>query len=68
MKTDRRTFIRNAGLIALAGFTGVENLFAISGYKVFPSSKKGLSLSFIPYELQLQHMFTLAKQFEENNT
>ena len=60
MKTDRRTFIRNAGLIALAGFTGVENLFAISGYKGFPSSKKGLSLSFIPYELQLQHMFTIA--------
>ena len=60
MKNNRRTFLRNAGLLALAGFTGVENLFAISGYKVLPSSKKGLSLSFVPYELQLQHIFTLA--------
>ncbi len=60
MKTDRRTFLRNAGLLALSGFTGVENLFAISGYKVLPFLKKGLSLSFVPYELQLQHVFTLA--------
>jgi len=60
MKTDRRTFLRNASLLALAGITGVENLFATSGYKVIPSSKKGLSLSFIPYELQLQHVFTLS--------
>ena len=40
MKTDRRTFLRNAGLLALAGITGVENLFAISGYKVHPLFKK----------------------------
>lgn len=60
MKTDRRNFLRTAGLLTLAGITGVENLFATSGYKVIPSSKKGLSLSFIPYELQLQHVFTLS--------
>lgn len=60
MKTDRRTFLRNAGLLTLAGITGVEKLFATSGYTVYHSSKKGLSLSFLPYELQLQHIFTLA--------
>jgi L-Ala-D/L-Glu epimerase len=60
MKTDRRNFIKSAGLLALAGLTGIENLFATSGYTVIPSSKKGLSLSFLPYELQLQHVFTLA--------
>jgi L-Ala-D/L-Glu epimerase len=60
MKTDRRNFLRTAGLFALAGITGVETLFATSGYKVIPSSKNGLSLSFLPYELQLQHVFTLA--------
>jgi L-alanine-DL-glutamate epimerase-like enolase superfamily enzyme len=60
MKTDRRNFLRTAGLFALAGMTGVETLFAASGKKVIPSSKKGLLLSFLPYELQLQHVFTLA--------
>ncbi len=60
MKTDRRNFLRTAGLLALAGFTGVENLFAASGYKFIPSAKKGLGLSFLPYELQLHHVFTLA--------
>jgi L-Ala-D/L-Glu epimerase len=60
MKTDRRNFIKSAGLLTLAGLTGVENLFATSGYTVIPSSKKGLSLRFLPYELQLQHVFTLA--------
>jgi L-alanine-DL-glutamate epimerase-like enolase superfamily enzyme len=60
MKTDRRNFLRTAGLFALAGMTGVETLFATSGKKVIPSSKGGLSLSFLPYELQLQHVFTLA--------
>jgi L-alanine-DL-glutamate epimerase-like enolase superfamily enzyme len=60
MKTDRRNFLRTAGLFALAGMTGVETLFATSGKTVIPPSKKGLSLSFLPYELQLQHVFTLA--------
>lgn len=60
MKTDRREFIRNAGLMALVGMTGIETLFALSGKGITPASKKGLSLRFIPYELQLQHVFTLA--------
>lgn len=60
MNTDRREFIRNAGLFAFVGMTGIERLFAISGQSVAPASKKGLSLRFLPYELQLHHVFTLA--------
>jgi L-alanine-DL-glutamate epimerase-like enolase superfamily enzyme len=60
MKTSRRTFLRSAGLLAMAGITGVPRLLATSGHKVLPSSKKGLSLNFLPYELQLQNVFTLS--------
>jgi len=60
MKTDRRNFIRTAGLLALAGVTGMETLFAASGKMIAPPSKKGFSLSFLPYDLQLRHVFTLA--------
>ena len=60
MKTDRRNFIRTAGLFALAGVTGLESLFAAYGNDTIRTSKKGLSLRFLPYELQLQHVFTLA--------
>lgn len=60
MNTDRREFIRNAGLFAFVGMTGIERLFAISGQSVAPASKKGLSIRFLPYELQLHHVFTLA--------
>ncbi len=60
MKTDRREFIRDAALLALLGMSGIETLFAASAKGISPASKKGLSLRFIPYELQLQHVFTLA--------
>jgi L-Ala-D/L-Glu epimerase len=60
MKTDRRNFLRTTGLIALVGTTSIETVFAASKKKVVIKSGKGLSLSFLPYELQLQHVFTLA--------
>jgi len=60
MKTNRRNFIQTAGLLALVGITGAESLFAASAKMINPTSKKGLSLSFLPYELQLQHVFTIA--------
>lgn len=60
MKTDRRNFIKNAGLLALASVAGVETLFALTEKKAILASKKGLSLSFLPYELELRHTFTLA--------
>jgi L-alanine-DL-glutamate epimerase-like enolase superfamily enzyme len=47
-------------LFALAGVTGLESLFAAYGNDTIRTSKKGLSLRFLPYELQLQHVFTLA--------
>jgi L-Ala-D/L-Glu epimerase len=67
MKTDRRNFIRSTGLLALVGITGVETLFAASEKKTIHISKKGLSLSFLPYDLQLRHTFTLANN-SRNNT
>lgn len=60
MKTDRRNFIRTSGLLALAGTAGIGTVFASNEKKVVHNSKKGLSLNFLPYELQLQHVFTLA--------
>jgi len=60
MKFDRRDFIRTTGLLTLAGVAGVETLFASSEKATVQTSKKGLSLSFLPYELELRHVFTLA--------
>jgi L-alanine-DL-glutamate epimerase-like enolase superfamily enzyme len=60
MKTDRRNFLRTSGLIALVGAASIETAVAVSEKKIVRASKKGLSLSFLPYELQLQHVFTLA--------
>jgi L-alanine-DL-glutamate epimerase-like enolase superfamily enzyme len=56
---SRRNFIRTAGIIGIAGFSGIETVFA-SAKKRKNHSGKGLQLRFIPYELQLQHTFTLA--------
>lgn len=60
MGYNRRNFIRTTGLMALAGMAAAEPLFALA-QKISPrKSAKGLSLSFLPYELQLHHVFTLA--------
>jgi L-alanine-DL-glutamate epimerase-like enolase superfamily enzyme len=56
----RRSFIRTAGLTALAGFTGVETGFAALKNKSGKTSGKGLKLSFLPHDLQLRHTFTLS--------
>lgn len=66
MKIDRRNFIKTAGLLALAGATGFETLFAASEKIILRVSKKGLSLSFLPYDLQLLHTFTLANSSRKN--
>lgn len=60
MELNRRNFIRNAGLMAIAGAVGPEPLFASSEKKSDQKKRKGLSLQFVPYELQLRHTFTLA--------
>lgn len=66
MKFDRREFLRTTGLFALAGTTGIETVFAASQKKKTRKSGKGLSLSFVPYDLQLRHVFTLANSSRKN--
>jgi L-Ala-D/L-Glu epimerase len=66
MQTNRRNFLRTTGFMALVGVTGVERLFAASEMKNNISSKKGLSLSFLPYDLQLLHVFTLSNSSRKN--
>lgn len=56
----RRNFIRISGITVIAGLTGVETLFATMKNETKKNSGKGLKLSFIPYDLQLLHTFTLA--------
>ena len=58
MKQNRRHFIRTSGLTALAGVAGIESIFASMIKKNQP--QKGLQSTFIPYDLKLQHTFTLA--------
>ncbi|MFY9150782.1 MAG: dipeptide epimerase [Prolixibacteraceae bacterium] len=53
---SRRNFIRTSGITAVAGMAGIETLFAA----MKQPSGKGLKFSFIPYDLQLRHTFTLA--------
>jgi L-Ala-D/L-Glu epimerase len=59
MEFNRRNFLRTT-LTVFAGTAGVETLFASTGKKSAKKSTKGLSLRFLPYELQLRHTFTLA--------
>ena len=58
--TNRRNFIRNTALSAMVGLAGFETAFAQSAKKSGKKSGKGLQFSFIPYDLQLRHVFTLA--------
>ena len=60
MKTNRRNFLRTTGIISLVGASSIESVFAFSEKKVTRKMGKGLSLSFVPYELLLRHTFTLA--------
>jgi L-alanine-DL-glutamate epimerase-like enolase superfamily enzyme len=67
MEFNRRNFIRTSGLVALAGTMGTGTLLAAVADKRKPrQSTKGLSLSFVPYDLQLRHTFTLANSSRKN--
>jgi len=66
MTTNRRDFIRTTGLLGIAGVVGLETLFAASEKLVVQTSKKGLKLSFLPYDLQLRHVFILANSSRKN--
>lgn len=56
MKTDRRNFLQQTGLIAAGGLLLPKYSFPNMNKK----TSKGLQLSFEPYNLQLKHVFTLA--------
>jgi L-alanine-DL-glutamate epimerase-like enolase superfamily enzyme len=66
MSTNRRNFLRTTGLLAIAASVSVETLFAASENTSIRTSKKGLKLSFLPYDLQLRHVFTLANSSRKN--
>lgn len=60
---NKREFIKRTGVIAGAAFSGLVPAGLNSEYKMYlPSTKKSrkLTLRFIPYELQLKHVFTIA--------
>lgn len=57
---SRRNFIRTTGITAVAGLTGIETVFAAMKNNKSGNSGKGLKLSFVSYDLQLRHTFTLA--------
>jgi L-alanine-DL-glutamate epimerase-like enolase superfamily enzyme len=67
MKIIRRNFIQTAGLFSVAGVTGAESLFEVAGKETRQASRRGLSLKFVPYDLQLKHTFTLSNS-SRNNT
>lgn len=66
MEFNRRNFIKTIGLATLAGVASSQPLLATTGKKIAHNSKKGLSLSFLPYDLQLRHTFTLANSSRKN--
>ena len=56
----RRNFLRISGITAIAGITQMDTVFGQMKNKPANSSGKGLKLSFVPYNLQLKHTFTIA--------
>ena len=57
MEIGRRNFIRTSALVAAGGLVTLETK---SMNKITAKSKKGLQLSFEPFELKLRHTFTVA--------
>jgi L-alanine-DL-glutamate epimerase-like enolase superfamily enzyme len=57
---SRRNFIRNTALLGVAGMAGVDAVYAHPAKAIKSRAGKGLQFSFIPYDLQLRHTFTLA--------
>lgn len=63
MKHTRRSFLQTSGITAIAGFTGISTIFGTMACTQSTTRKQGnncLSLCFKPYNLQLNHTFTLA--------
>lgn len=66
MEFNRRNFIKTIGLATLAGVASSQPLLATTGKRMAHKSKKRLKLSFLPYDLQLRHTFTLANSSRKN--
>lgn len=58
--TDRRTFLKSAGMLtAAAALISPASIFAQKGAKKISGSKI-MQLSFLPYDAQMRHVFTIA--------
>ncbi|MBP8851283.1 MAG: dipeptide epimerase, partial [Breznakibacter sp.] len=66
MDFNRRNFIKTIGIATFAGVAISQPLLAASSKRMAHKSKKGLKLSFLPYDLQLRHTFTLANSSRKN--
>ena len=66
MDFNRRNFIKTIGIATFAGVAISQPLLATSSKRMAHKSKKGLKLSFLPYDLQLRHTFTLANSSRKN--
>ncbi len=66
MEFNRRNFIKTIGIATFAGVAISQPLLATSSKRMAHKSKKGLKLSFLPYDLQLRHTFTLANSSRKN--
>ncbi len=64
MGFNRRHFLKTTSLMSLIGLTGLHKTMATN--KKRHSSHMGLSLRFIPYNLELAHVFTLASSSRTN--
>jgi L-Ala-D/L-Glu epimerase len=60
MTTDRRNFLKSAGMLAAAAaFLNPATVFAQKGAKKTGGSKV-MQLAFVPYDAQMKHVFTIA--------
>ncbi len=66
MDFNRRNFIKTIGIATFAGVAISQPLLATSSKRMAHKSKKRLKLSFLPYDLQLRHTFTLANSSRKN--
>lgn len=61
MTTSRRSFLKTAGILtAAATVFNPASVFASSGSSRKVSGSKKMELSFIPYDAQMKHVFTIA--------
>ena len=61
MKTDRRSFLKSAGLLtAAAAVLNPATIFAQAERGKKSSGSKKMELSWIPYDAQMRHVFTIA--------